>query len=279
MKDDSPRSHLKAKLKSLLAKYNGCTQNSDVVDVVNQLAAMNPSPRNCAQCDVFQGESYTLTAPTFPGRIKAQPKDGSSGQYTLGRLAFNIFQPHKLPCTLRSVRTLVQPTDRVTKDGQKIFSYHLVSDITIHTPDGQNLPATLINEAQCHESPDVNNRLEVSFTGGTLMPASELVNDASLLKLWSKTFEGAYEKADQERSYLGWCVHYVVKFLLGLTFPNDIDAAVTKNSFHFDMKRSPTGYFDVLYLDEDIRITRGNRGTIVVVERSSSCSIASSMPQ
>ena len=40
-------------------------------------------------------------------------------------------------------------------------------------------------------------------------------------------------------------------------------------SVSFEMKRCPHGYIDVLYLDEDLRITRGNRGTIVIVERDS----------
>jgi PAP_fibrillin len=271
MNDDSPRSHLKAKVKSLLAKYNGCTKNSEVVDAINQLAELNPSTKGCARLEEFPGEFYTLTAPNFPGRIKPPPHDDSVVQYTLGRLSFNIFQPNKLVCTLRSVRNPVKPTSRFTKDGQRIFTYHFVLDITIHSPDGHDLPATMINEAECYESPDFDNRLLVSFTGGTLLPAKELVSDPSLLKLWSKTFEGAYRRADSERSYLGWFVHYIVKLLLGLTFPSDDDSnneAVVKNSFHFGMQRSPVGYFDVLYLDGDLRITRGNRGTIVVVERS-----------
>jgi hypothetical protein len=159
---------------------------------------------------------------------------------------------------------------------EKNFSYHLVLDITIHTPDG-DLPATMINEAHCYEHPDVNNRLMVTFTGGTLMPADELVNDKFKLQLWGTTFEGAYKKADEERSYLGWIFQYFMKFLLGLTLPSDNSGnseEILKNTFRFSMKRSPTGHMDVLYLDEDLRITKGNRGTIVVAERT-----VTAMPQ
>jgi hypothetical protein len=282
--DDSPRSHLKLKLKSLLAKYNGCTKNNEVREVVHQLSELNPSSQNCAQLDLFQGEFCTLTAPHFPGRI-VPPKhplddddaefnnDGNAIiQYTLGKLSFKIFQPNNLVCTLRSIRNPVMPTNKMTPDGkQEIFTYHLVLDITIHTPDGyHDLPATMINEAHCHQCPDVNNRLIVSFKGGTLLPTSDVVNDTSLLKIWCKTFENAYQKADQERSYVGWFLYYIMKFFLGLTLPSDYNKNknVMENSFHFDMKRSPMGHFDVLYLDEEIRITRGNKGTIVVVERT-----------
>jgi hypothetical protein len=272
VKANDPRSHLKAKLKSLLAKYNGCTQHNEVIDIVNKLSEMNPVGKKCAQDALFAGDYCTITAPTFPGRIKSKNNEQDDVvKYTLGRISFNIFQPNKLICTLRSVRNPVHPRAELTKDGRKTFSYHFVLDITIHTPDG-DLPATMINEAHCYENPDVNNRLMVTFTGCTLMPANELANNTTKLKLWESTFEGAYKKADEERSYLGWIFQYFLKLLLGLTLPSDNNPGnskdILKNTFHFSMKRCPTGHFDLLYLDEDLRITKGNRGTIVVAERT-----------
>jgi hypothetical protein len=118
--NNDARSHLKAKLKSLLEKYNGCTKHSEVVDVVNELTKLNPITKTCAQHALFAGEYYTLTAPTFPGRIKPTNTDQEDiVQYTLGRISFNIFQPNKLICTLRSVRNPVQPRKELTKDGRK----------------------------------------------------------------------------------------------------------------------------------------------------------------
>ena len=35
----------------------------------------------------------------------------------------------------------------------------------------------------------------------------------------------------------------------------------------FAMKRSPKGSLEIIYLDEELRITRGNKGTVVVCER------------
>jgi hypothetical protein len=258
---------LKEKLKSLLAKYYGDTKNPDVVEVVDQLSELNPAKENAAQSSLFLGEFYALTCPNFPGRIEPQKGAEDLVQYTLGRLSFNIFQPHKLVCTLRSVRNPVSNQNISGQEDKKTFSYPLVLDITIHTPDG-DLPATLVNEAYCYENPDVNNRIMVSFSGGTLMPAEEIKHDISKLKLWAQTFEGAYKKADTERSYFGWFFQSMIRILLGLTVPSD--DSLLKHTFHFGMKRSPVGYLDVLYLDEDLRITRGNRGTIVVVERSTS---------
>jgi hypothetical protein len=266
--NEGPTSRLKAKLKSLLIKHNGCTDDNEVMDVVNQLAASNQQTGRCSESDLFEGDYFTITAPTFPGRIKPTNKDDEEMvRYTLGRLSFNIFQPKDLVCTMNSVRNPVHPRTEASKDGQKTFSYHFVLDITIHTLDG-DLPATMINEAFCYEHPDTNNKFMVTFTGGTLMPADELVNDPHMLKLWETTFQDAYQKADEERSYLGWFWQYCLKLLLGLTLPSDKPSAVLDHTFHFSMKRSPTGFMQVLYLDDDLRITKGNRGTIVVAERA-----------
>lgn len=266
------RDELKDKLRSLLSKYNGCTKHVEVRDAIYRLAAVNPCSENCSSSELFVGEYRTLTAPTFPGRISPSQGLEDIVQYTLGRLSFNIFQPTKLVCTLRSIHNPIRPKASTTADGRKTFTYHFVLDITIHTPDGHDLPATMVNEAYCYASSDVNNRLAATFTGATLMPAEEIVDDPSKLKLWAETFEGAYQKADEERSYFGWFFHVLVNFMLGLTLTlpssSDKQNEVFKNSFHFDMKRAPTGHFDVLYLDDDIRITKGNRGTLVVVERS-----------
>eukprot|EP00538_Stauroneis_constricta_P010390 CAMPEP_0119557180 /NCGR_PEP_ID=MMETSP1352-20130426/8929_1 /TAXON_ID=265584 /ORGANISM="Stauroneis constricta, Strain CCMP1120" /LENGTH=33 /DNA_ID= /DNA_START= /DNA_END= /DNA_ORIENTATION= len=33
------------------------------------------------------------------------------------------------------------------------------------------------------------------------------------------------------------------------------------------MDRAPMGWQDIIYIDKDMRITKGNKGTVVVVER------------
>ena len=255
---------LKSQLKSLLVKYEGSTKHPDVLKVIDQLAEINPSKENCMKLPSFEGEFCALTSPNFPGRIKNENGPSDLVQYTLGRLSFNIFQPNKLVCTLRTVRNRVDPTCIPGKEGLKTFTYDLICDITIHTPDG-DLPATLVNKAVCYEDTKVNNRCMVSFSGGSLAPAEEVKADPEKLKLWSKTFEGAYSKAEGERSYAGKVFQFLLKLLLGLTLPSD--DSVLEHTSHFEMKRAPHGYLDMLYQDDDVRITKGNRGTIVVVER------------
>jgi hypothetical protein len=259
------RREIKARLKSLLAQHNGSTKHPDVVQAIEELSALNPTD-DAANSALFLGEFHALTSPNFPGRINPNKGQEDLVQYTLGRLSFNIFQPQKLVCTLRSVRNPVKLNPPVEGVGKKVWSYPLILDISIHTPLGEDLPATLENEATCYEHAEQKGRLMVAFSGGTLMPAEEVAINPSKLKIWARTFEGAYKKADEERSYIGRIFQFLIKLLLGLTLPTD--HSLLKNSVHFDLKRSPVGYLDVLYLDDDLRITKGNRGTLVVMERS-----------
>jgi hypothetical protein len=258
------RRDLKARLKSLLTQHNGCTKHTDVVQAIEELSALNPTD-DAAKSALFVGVFHALTSPNFPGRIGPNKGQEDLVQYTLGRLSFNIFQPQKLVCTLRNVRNPVSLNPPVEGEGRKVWSYPLILDITIHSPLGE-LPAILQNEATCYEHAEQKGRIMVSFSGGTLMPAEEVARNPSKLMTWAQVFEGAYKKADEERSYIGQIFQYMIKLLLGLTLPTD--DSLLKDSFHFDLKRSPVGFLDVLYLDDDLRITKGNRGTLVVVERA-----------
>ena len=54
--------------------------------------------------------------------------------------------------------------------------------------------------------------------------------------------------------------------MFGLVPPQGMNLETGEISF--TMKRSPKGRLEVLYLDEELRITRGERGTILACERS-----------
>jgi len=62
------RDRLKAELKALLSEHEGDTKHPDVVQVVEQLAALNPVPTHCAESLLFPGDYCTLSAPPFPGK-------------------------------------------------------------------------------------------------------------------------------------------------------------------------------------------------------------------
>jgi hypothetical protein len=276
---EQQRSMLKAQLKSLLTQHDGSTKHPEVEHCIAELAELNPCHgESVLDSPHFLGHYTALTSPNFPGRLQDTKEQEHVVQYTLGRLSFNIFQPNKLVCTLRSVRNPVHVSTnediKARHPGITVYTYPLILDITIHTPDG-DLDACLQNEAYCFENgnDETPNRLSVLFSGGTLLPTEQVTKDDAKLALWKETFEGAYHKAETERSMAGQMLQFLMNAMMGLTLPTDAttmneEEARMEHSFHFEMKRSPAGYLDVLYLDEDLRITRGNRGTLVVVERS-----------
>jgi PAP_fibrillin len=140
--------------------------------------------------------------------------------------------------------------------------------LTIHTPEGVDLDAEIRHEALCYEIPENDKRLGVIFLGGSLMPAFGVRSNPELLQTWKTTFANAYKNADEERSYVGRIMRLMMKWWLQLSIPTDEDAEkCALHSARYEMKRRPKGHMDVLYLDEELRVTRGNRGTLIVVER------------
>lgn len=60
------------------------------------------------------------------------------------------------------------------------------------------------------------------------------------------------------------CLRLTQRRLFGLRRAEEVAADGTMT---YEMPRAPEGYLDILFLDEDLRVTRGNRGSIVIAER------------
>lgn len=252
----------------LLTEHNGSTKHPSVVKSVAKLSKLNPTKKP-ARSELLLGKFVTVSAPNFPGRILESENDEEYEsahvfKYTLGKLSFGLFEPRSLECTLRQVSTDIEIINDGTDDN-KLLSYPLISDLIIHTPNG-DLSALLRNRADSYAQSD--DRQTVVFHGATLLPSAAVLADDELFALWKETFAQAYTKADKERSIFSTVFRYILKIALKLTTPSDEDAERrADNSFSFEIKRSPRGHYDVLYLDEEIRISRGNRGTIVIMRR------------
>lgn len=267
--------YLKDELTALIAKSNGCTKDEKIGDIISALSERNPHKEGSLLLDVLPGDYLILTIPHYPGRIKTE--DPSVCQYTLGRLSFDIFQPNELVCTVKTMRNPVHLQHDVTKvpkwmdDGKAaIYSYHIICELIIHTPDG-DLEATLINEGFCRKSDDKTKptRMKVTFVGGTLVPSADTCDSEKSLTLWKNTFANAYAIANKKRSILGWVLLYCLKLFLGLVLPTDFKnsgSSRSENAFRFEINRAPHGFFDVLYLDDEMRISKGNRGTITIAK-------------
>lgn len=273
---------IKRVVKKLMERHGGSTRHPRVSKMIHKLEKLNPTHQP-AKSSLLVGDFIAHSSPDFPGRIRRRAKGGSGDeddevvQYTLGRLSFGIFQPHSLVCTVRSVRNSIQVCEdslllaecRERENADiDIFHYPIIIDLTIHTPCGADLDAEMRHEAICYELPHNQRRLGVTFLGGSLMPSHSVSNNPELLAIWKDTFANAYTTAEEERSYMGRVVMLLMKWWLKLSTPTDEDAENSEEHIvRYEMKRRPKGHMDVLYLDEDLRVTRGNRGTVIVVER------------
>lgn len=266
---------------------------------------LNPT-ENPTKSPLLEGDFICHTIPEFPGRLKTKSPDIVSIcyrlqisnnlfglwtlalilmswhyaslwfvclahlilqiQYTLGRLSFGVFQPHNLVCTIRSVRQSIK-VRKETKTGVfRVLEYPVMMDLTIHAPQG-DLPAVVSHDAVCYECPKQPHRLKVTFKGSSLMPSREVLNNDELLAVWKSTFFGAYERAKKEQSIISKTLQSMITWWFKITLPNDEEMARSQDhSVHFEMKRSPRGHLDILYMSDTARITKGNRGTLVVVE-------------
>ena len=60
-------------------------------------------------------------------------------------------------------------------------------------------------------------------------------------------------------------MNWLLKRMMGLEKPTGLAA---DNSMSYKMKKAPLGHLDILYLDDELRITRGNKGSVVIAERA-----------
>jgi len=145
------------------------------------------------------------------------------------------------------------------------MTYPIISNITISTPDGD---LEGIMEVDGTIWPESYSRLTVMFNGGSLMPAPSVVNQDLLMRLWNDTFKNAYSNADMNRSFISKMKRWAVHSLLKLTPPTDTEAELQQDCrFWYTIDNSPHGYLDILYLDQDLRISKGNRGTYIIHEK------------
>uniref|UniRef100_A0A7S2MET0 Plastid lipid-associated protein/fibrillin conserved domain-containing protein n=1 Tax=Helicotheca tamesis TaxID=374047 RepID=A0A7S2MET0_9STRA len=266
---NSPILKAKENLRTVLAERHSISDHPKVSEAIESLievwkkedSTITSPPYQAsaapARSELLLGEWRSLSASKYPDRIE-KPGEPGIFQYTLGRLSFNIFQPKKLVCTVNEVFNVVSKIeDDQQKDDNVIASYNNVIELTAHTDEG-DLPAEICMDGRCSTKSD--ERLEVVFTAGELRKGAAVQSDKKLLALWEKTFEGAYAKAEKEKGFKESILQWLVKSMLNMTMPTDECAK-------YEMKRPMKGYVDVLYLDEDLRITRGNYGSIVIVER------------
>jgi len=189
--------------------------------------------------------------------------------------SFGMFKPTTIVCAVDDIVNIVEDVkeegdDTTTNNKDDAIwrqTYTIDVLMKIETPNGIKLPARLTNYGQCF--PTSTDRLSVKFTQGTLKPQFDMgdSSNATLAEAWENTFGNAITKEAEAQGYIGkagtWIMHKMMWHLMGLEPPTD-SADYTQT---FKITKPYLGYLDILYIDDDFRVTKGNKNTIVVVER------------
>ncbi len=125
------------------------------------------------------------------------------------------------------------------------------------------LKGTITTYGYVLPDPTEANRLSIWFSGGKIEPNVE----ENEMELWMKAFGGGIQKRFlQEKARI-----LAAKLLLGAQVPSKMEE---NGSMEFELTR-PIGahgstYIDILYLDENLRIAQGHKGSLFVSTRVTS---------
>ncbi len=242
------REAAKTALREALAAYDGNIKHEVVADAIAKLSSLNPTAAPTHSGSLLESEWLLISAPNFPQGEKRQ--DGKFA-YTLGRLAFNMFQPTNLKIVIDRVLQPVLPLG----DEEKL-THDIVVEFTTVDDHLPQLKGIVRNLGVCQ--PISDRLLQVKFTGGILAP-----QDLNQIDDW-KTVFGKQDRPSkvnwQEKLKFG-----LFRSIFGLVPPQSMNPKTGEISF--TMQRSPKGKLEIDYLDEELRITRGARGTVLICER------------
>ena len=183
--------------------------------------------------------------------------------------SFGMFKPNAIVCAVDDIVNIVEDNTTTNNKADVLWRQTYTIDVLmkIETPNGIKLPARLTNYGECF--PTSTDRLSVKFTQGTLQPQFDMgdSSNATLIEAWKETFDNAISKEAEAQSYIGkagtWVMHKMMSAMMGLEPP--IDSADYTQTFK--ITKPYLGHLDILYIDDDFRVTKGNKNTIVVVER------------
>ena len=180
---------------------------------------------------------------------------------TLGRLAFNIFEPVKMPILITSIENNLgpRPEDASSVDESP---YEIVTHFVAR--DGSGLRGVTAIKGVVAEDPSDSKRLVIKFSTGTIEP-----EDGQDLDSWNKVI-GVKDATDKESiGPLSWvkgkATGLMLKLVLGFRGP--ADELGSRGELSYEMRRSPSATLDVIYIDDEMRVTRGNKGAVVVATR------------
>lgn len=242
---DKDKDTAKNELRQVLKQYNGDTKNPNVMNTINKLSSFQGGEY---EEKLLEGDWLLISAPSFP---QAEQLPDGRFCYTLGRLSFNMFQPTDLKLVIDRVLQPVFPIDNTAQN-----THNIVVEFTVIDNKYPEIKGILRNLGVCETNE--HNRIKFKFTGGVLEPQID-VN----LNTWKSIF--ANQKLVSKQSFKDKLKAIFLKFIFGLVHSKKMNQET--GTINFEMKRSPKGSLEILYLDEELRITKGEKGTILACEK------------
>ena len=135
------------------------------------------------------------------------------------------------------------------------------TNATSQDPSGEPLRGILTNYGYALPDPANPNRKSIWFTGGTIEPADE-----RSLSEWKKVF-GPKTDNGQSSIEADEAKALASKMLLGVIHEPMDDQGVVGYHLNRPIGGHGNAYCDVIYMDDDIRVMRGNSGSIYVFQR------------
>jgi hypothetical protein len=252
-------------------------------------ATTHTDTRSAAADAALSGMWLTLTKPMFFGCLGTN--EGDDPMYTLGRMAFDMFAPTNLICSLQgnfnSIERVCSMEERQAllqsahvpkafreevQSGESVLrTYNIIAAFTIEPhlaefPDAPNTDVTrpirgiMTTYGYTLPDPDTPNRHSVWITGGRIEPN----NDPTDVAAWKRQFTLHPPRPPwgQQAKLLA------VKWLMGAQVDTEM---APDGSLEYTFSRPLGGhglaFVDTIYVDETLRIVRGHRGTVFVFKR------------
>jgi hypothetical protein len=270
-----------------LAAHGGDYNSPEFNTALDFLKADFYERRETVKQQATEGLWLSLTKPTFFGNLGTNEQ--GDPMYTLGRMAFDMFSPANLVCSLQgSFNEITQVKDHHIRDaipkslkdevlaGQTILrTYNIVTAFTIEpndsyadAPSNQNIhhvgiKGIMTTRGYTLEDPKEPHRSSVWITGGTIQPNDTPYDKSAWLDQFTRH---PPTKSFGER----WKPTVLaVKLLMGAHMCEGMNAQ--DGSMEYTFERPIGGhnmaYVDTVYLDETLRVVRGHRGTIFVFSK------------
>mmetsp|Transcript_20718 Transcript_20718/g.63020 ORF Transcript_20718/g.63020 Transcript_20718/m.63020 type:complete len:301 (-) Transcript_20718:49-951(-) len=242
----------KAEFRKVLAASGNEPKAEEVVAAIEKLSPLSPTAGASAASPLNLGTFNTLSKPDFPESLGRDEETGNY-MFTMGRLSFNVFRPLDLPCEIEAINNILRPAGADDGTSQGMDSTY---DVLTRFKTKDGLSGEMLSGGYCTPNADEKDRLDVIFTKLVLRPAAGTDMDA-----WRETFGDAVQGKLRKRDRF---TRFLLKLFMGMTPPG---AMAEDGSITVTIGKPPKGYLDVLFLDDTLRITRGNRGSIVIVDR------------